>query len=61
MRELHCAHVLTAAEAPVAGARTIRIDGERIVAVDRRDTALPQRQLAMPVLVNAHDHARTVR
>ena len=34
MRELHCAHVLTAADAPAVGAHTIRIDGDRIAAVE---------------------------
>ncbi len=61
MRELHCAHVLTAAEAPVTDARIIRIDGEQIDAVERREPAPSARLLAMPVLVNAHDHARTIR
>ena len=61
MRELHCAHVLAAAEAPAAGGRTIRIDGESITAVETRAGAPSERLLAMPVLVNAHDHARTIR
>jgi cytosine/adenosine deaminase-related metal-dependent hydrolase len=57
MRELHCAHVLTAAEARAGGAHTIRIDGDRIVAVE---AAKPpsRRLLALPALTNAHDHAR---
>ena len=59
MRELHCAHVLTAADAAVASGRTIRIDGGRIVAVAPAQPGEPV--LAMPVLVNAHDHARAVR
>jgi cytosine/adenosine deaminase-related metal-dependent hydrolase len=61
MRELHCAHVLTAAEASAASARTIRIDGESITAVEAApaDAALPL--LALPPIANAHDHARAVR
>jgi cytosine/adenosine deaminase-related metal-dependent hydrolase len=59
MRELNCAHVLTAADAAVAPARTIRISGDRIVALEPARSGEPV--LAMPVLVNAHDHARSVR
>ena len=57
MRELHCAHVLTAADAPAGGAHIIRIDGDRIAAVE---AAKPpsRRLLALPALTNAHDHAR---
>jgi 5-methylthioadenosine/S-adenosylhomocysteine deaminase len=59
MLELHCAHVLPAADAPVGGAHTIRIEGDRIAAVE---TAKPasRRLLALPALTNAHDHARVV-
>jgi cytosine/adenosine deaminase-related metal-dependent hydrolase len=57
MRELHCAHVLPAADAPVGGAHTIRLDGDRIVAVEAAQ--FPSRRLlAMPALTNAHDHGR---
>src|SRR5712691_3005923 len=59
MRELNCAHVLTAADAAVAGARTIRIDGNKIAAVEAAPSG--EGVLALPVLVNAHDHARSVR
>ena len=59
-REIHCAHVLTAAAEPVSRASTIRIDGERIVAVTPSRTTT-QALLAMPPFANAHDHARTVR
>ena len=59
MLELHCAHVLPAADAPVGGAHTIRIEADRIAAVE---TAKPasRRLLALPALTNAHDHARVV-
>jgi cytosine/adenosine deaminase-related metal-dependent hydrolase len=57
MRELHCAHVLPGAAAPVGGAHMIRIDGERIVAVDAAKPPA-RRLLALPILTNAHDHAR---
>ncbi len=61
MRELHCAHVLTAADMPVSAARTIRIDGESIAAVEAARPGAAEPLLAMPPLANAHDHARTVR
>ena len=57
MRELHCAHVLTAADAQAGGAHTIRIDGDRIAAVEAAKPA-SKRLLALPALTNAHDHAR---
>ena len=61
MRELHCAHVLTAAETPASSAQTILIDGERIAAVKAAPPGSTEPLLAMPSLANAHDHARTVR
>jgi cytosine/adenosine deaminase-related metal-dependent hydrolase len=61
MRELHCAHVLTAPDAPAVAARTIRIDGERIATVAPLGSAPAEPLLALPVLANAHDHARAAR
>jgi cytosine/adenosine deaminase-related metal-dependent hydrolase len=61
MRELHCAHVLTAAGAPASPARSIRIDGERIAAIEAVPPGAAEPLLAMPPLANAHDHARAVR
>ena len=60
IRELHCAHALTAPEAS-PGARTIRIDGERIAAVEETAPGRTEPVLALPALANAHDHARPVR
>src|SRR5215218_4952646 len=60
MREIHCAHVLTAADAAVSGAQTIRIDGGTIAAVEAASAGGGQRLFALPAFVNAHDHARTV-
>jgi len=57
MRELHCAHVLPAADAPAGGAHTIRIDGDRIAAIKAAKPPA-RRLLALPALTNAHDHAR---
>lgn len=60
IREINCAHVLTAAGEPAARARSIRIDGERIAAVE--PVRVPtEALLALPPFANAHDHARTVR
>src|SRR5437763_12855324 len=61
MRELNCAHVLTSAAASATAARTIRIDGARIAALEAAPAAALEPLLAMPALANAHDHARTVR
>src|SRR5262245_20582268 len=61
MRELHCAHVLTAADKPASATRTIRIDGESIAAIEAARPGAVEPLLAMPLLANAHDHARTVR
>ena len=59
MRELTCAHLLAAADATVASAQTIRIDGERIAAVGPAAPApRSSRCWRLPVLCNAHDHAR---
>jgi cytosine/adenosine deaminase-related metal-dependent hydrolase len=60
MRELSCAHVLTAANA-AAAPLTIRIGDDRIVDVAAAQPTKVKPLLALPVLVNAHDHARTVR
>lgn len=57
MRELHCTHVLSSADTAVANAHTIRIDNGRIAAVEATKPA-SRRLLALPVLTNAHDHAR---
>jgi len=51
--------VLAAADAPVIGGRAIRIDGERIAAVEPAPSG--EAVLALPVLANAHDHARSAR
>ncbi len=60
--ELNCAHVLTAADAAVASAQTIRIDGDRIASVAAMPAgARTEPVLALPVLANAHDHARAIR
>ena len=61
IRDLPCAHVLTAADAAVVDARTIRIDGDRIAAIEPARAGAAAPVLALPVLVNAHDHGRAAR
>src|SRR5689334_22948655 len=57
MRELTCTHIQPSAAAPAAGPHVIRIDGDRIVAVEPAKAGT-RRLLALPALTNAHDHAR---
>jgi cytosine/adenosine deaminase-related metal-dependent hydrolase len=59
MRELNCMHVLTAAASAAASDHTIRIEGERIAAVEPTESA--DKLFALPPLANAHDHARATR
>ena len=60
MRDIACKHVLTAADAAAVGNRTIRLDGERIVAVEPASGRTAP-LFALPALANAHDHARPTR
>src|ERR1700727_2982330 len=59
MRQIDCAHLLTGKG--VENNQTIEIDGERISALRPCPGASKPRLLAMPALVNAHDHGRAVR
>jgi len=59
MRQINCAHLLTGKG--VEKNQTIEIDGERIGALRSCTEASKPRLLAMPALVNAHDHGRAVR
>ena len=59
MRAINCTHLLTGTG--VANNQTIEIDGERISALRASAMAPKPRLLAMPALVNAHDHGRAVR
>ena len=59
MRQIDCAHLLTAKA--VLNNQTIEIGGERISALHPGGGASKPRLLAMPALVNAHDHGRPVR
>jgi cytosine/adenosine deaminase-related metal-dependent hydrolase len=60
MREIACAHVLTAADKPAVRDHAIRIEGERITAVTPA-TGASEQLFALPALANAHDHARAAR
>lgn len=60
MREIACTHVLTAADKAAVGNHAIRVDGERIAAVEPASGAT-EALFALPPLANAHDHARAAR
>lgn len=59
MRQIDCAHLLTGKA--VLNNQTIEIDGERIHSLRAFGGTPKPRLLAMPALVNAHDHGRAVR
>ncbi len=59
MRQIDCTHLLNGAG--VQNNQTIEIDGGRIGAIRPCTQASRPRLLAMPALVNAHDHGRAVR
>lgn len=60
MREIACAHMLTAADKPAIRDHTIRLDGARIASVAPA-SGETEPLFALPALANAHDHARTAR
>lgn len=60
MRKITCAHLIADADTPVRAAQEVRIVDERIAAVGAASGPVDQ-LLAMPALVNAHDHGRAVR
>ena len=60
MREIACAHLLSAPDRPAVRDRAIRIDGAHIESVAPAADAREQ-LFALPALANAHDHARTAR
>ncbi len=60
MRELVCAHVLSAAGKAAVRDHAIRLDGARVAAVAPASGAV-EPLFALPALANAHDHARPVR
>jgi len=60
MRTITCAHLIASAEAPAAASQAIDIDGGTVTAVGPVKGGVEQ-LLALPALVNAHDHGRAVR
>jgi cytosine/adenosine deaminase-related metal-dependent hydrolase len=61
MRTINCAHLVEAADRPVASGRRIRIENDRLVGVDQIAATAAEPLFVMPALVNAHDHGRPVR
>jgi cytosine/adenosine deaminase-related metal-dependent hydrolase len=59
-RTIACAHVLGSPRG-LAGAQAITITGDTIAAVEPISAPATDRLLAMPALVNAHDHGRAIR
>jgi hypothetical protein len=59
-RTIVCAHAIGTAR-PVSGAQTITIKRDRLSSVEPTSAPAPHRLLAMPALVNAHDHGRAIR
>lgn len=64
MRTIACAHLITAADQPASRARKLVIEGDTIQAVENAEPLEVKTSaalLALPALVNAHDHGRSVR
>jgi cytosine/adenosine deaminase-related metal-dependent hydrolase len=59
-RTIICAHAIGTAR-QTAGAQAITITGDRFSSIEPAPAPAPDRLLAMPALVNAHDHGRAVR
>jgi cytosine/adenosine deaminase-related metal-dependent hydrolase len=61
MRTINCAHLIEAADRPVAAGRQIQIQDDRVHGIAEIATADAEPLFALPALVNAHDHGRPVR
>src|ERR1700722_1931455 len=59
-RSIVCQHAIGTARASV-GAQIVTITGDRISSIEPTSAPGPDRWLAMPALVNAHDHGRALR
>jgi cytosine/adenosine deaminase-related metal-dependent hydrolase len=59
-RTIACAHVIGTKQA-LAGAQAITISGDCFASIAPASVSTTDRLLAMPALVNAHDHGRAVR
>ena len=60
-RTIDCAYVIAASDRPVAARRSVHIDSGKIKAVVDLTKRPKEALLALPALVNAHDHGRAVR
>jgi cytosine/adenosine deaminase-related metal-dependent hydrolase len=60
MRTITCAHLIADADTPPARAQRITIDDGRLTSVGAA-TGTVDPLLALPALVNAHDHGRAIR
>jgi cytosine/adenosine deaminase-related metal-dependent hydrolase len=61
MRTIHCTHLIEAADKPVAAQRQVTIGEGQVLGIADSAAADGERVLALPALVNAHDHGRAVR
>src|SRR5580700_6904476 len=61
MRTINCAHLIEAADRPVASGRQIQIEDGRLHSIAEIAGADAEPLFALPALVNAHDHGRPVR
>jgi cytosine/adenosine deaminase-related metal-dependent hydrolase len=61
MRTINCAHLIEAADRPVAAYRQIQIQEGRLHAISDIAAADAEPLFVLPALVNAHDHGRPVR
>jgi 5-methylthioadenosine/S-adenosylhomocysteine deaminase len=61
MRTINCAHLLEAADRPVASRRQVTIGDGHVRQVADFTAPDSERLFVMPALVNAHDHGRAVR
>jgi cytosine/adenosine deaminase-related metal-dependent hydrolase len=59
-RTIACAHVIGTAR-PLTGAQAITISGDTFASIAPASAPAVDRLLAMPALVNAHDHGRAIR
>jgi cytosine/adenosine deaminase-related metal-dependent hydrolase len=59
-RTLTCAHVI-GPDGALTGAQSIAIDGARIASLTPAGDIPSEKLLALPALVNAHDHGRAIR
>ncbi|WPO43753.1 amidohydrolase family protein [Tardiphaga sp. 42S5] len=59
-RTITCAHVI-GPDGPMAGAQSIAISDGRIASIAPATDTAGEKLLALPALVNAHDHGRAIR